>query len=156
MSGSLQLPHTGPNRTWVEKEMVHSSLRVDTMEVKEFCLDDVQGPICTTQKVTTVSVHGNTSGRVHCMWVHVLAEPMADPKLPTTVVLTVTYRELHPGSSWVPICLCNLSAHSVKIPTKIVVGQVMPANLVPLETLLTVRLEETISNPHKRVDPGDP
>ena len=41
MSGSLQLPHTGPNGTGMEKEVVYSSLMVDTMEVKEFCLDDV-------------------------------------------------------------------------------------------------------------------
>ena len=41
MSGSLQLPHTGPNGAGVEKEVVHSSPRADTMEVKEFCLDDV-------------------------------------------------------------------------------------------------------------------
>ena len=141
--------------------MVHSSPRVDAMEVKEFCLDDVQGSLCTTQKVTippfsTVSVHGNIGVRGHCMSVHVLAEPMADPKLPTTMGLTVTYGELHPESSWVPICLCNLSANSVKIPTKMVVGLVMPANQVPLETLLTVKLEESISNPHKRVDPGGP
>ena len=73
MSGSLQLPHTGPNGTGVGKKVVHSSPRVDTMEVKEFCLDIVQGPVCTTWKVTippfgTVSVHGNTSIRGHCMW----------------------------------------------------------------------------------------
>ena len=123
ISGSLQLPHTGPNGTGVEKEVIHSSLRVDTMMVKEFCLDDVQGPICSTWKITippfgTVSVHGNTNVRGHCMWVHVLGEPMPGPRLPTTVVLTVTYGELHLGSSWVPICLCNLSAWSVKIPTQ--------------------------------------
>ena len=52
MSGSLQLPHTGSNRTGVEKEVMHSSPRGDTMEVKEFCLDNVRGPVCTMQKVT--------------------------------------------------------------------------------------------------------
>ena len=41
MSRSLQLPHTGPNGTGVEKGVVHSSPGVDTVEVKEFCLDDV-------------------------------------------------------------------------------------------------------------------
>ena len=33
----------------MEKEVVHSSPRVDTMEVKEFCLDNVWGPVCTTE-----------------------------------------------------------------------------------------------------------
>ena len=76
--------------------MAPSSLRTDTMGVKEFCLDNVLGPVYTTQKVTipqfsTISVHGNTSVRGHCMWVHVLKEPTPGPQLPTTVVPTVTY-----------------------------------------------------------------
>ena len=41
MSRSLQMPHTGSNGTGVEKEVIHSSPRVDTMEVKKFCLEDV-------------------------------------------------------------------------------------------------------------------
>ena len=52
MSGLLQLSHTGSNRTRVEQEVIHSSPKGDTMEVKEFGLDDVRGPVCTTQKVT--------------------------------------------------------------------------------------------------------
>ena len=48
MSGSLQLPHMGSNGTGVEKDMAPSSPRTDTMDVKEFCLDNVQGPICNT------------------------------------------------------------------------------------------------------------
>ena len=65
------------------------------------------------------------------MPVHMLAEPTLGPQLPTSVVPTVTYGELHLGSSQVPICLQNVSTHSVKIPTKAVVGQVIPANQVP-------------------------
>ena len=124
------------------------------MEVKEFCLDDVQGPVHATQKVTIppfgkVSVHGNTSVRGYCMGVHVLAEPTTGPQLPTAVVPTVTYGDLHLGSSWVPICLCNLSAHPIKIPTKMVVGQVMPANQVPPVVLPTGTSEKSISIPNK-------
>ena len=154
MSGLLQLLYPGQNRTGVEKEVAHSSPRVDTVEVKGFCLNDVWGPICNIWKVTippfgTVCIHGNTSVRGHCMWIHILAEPMPDPQLPTTVVPTVTFSKLHLGSSQVPICLCNLSAHSLKIPTKMVVGQVMPANQVPMVALPTVTSEESIGNPHK-------
>ena len=73
MYRSLQLPHTSSNGTWVEEEVIHSSLRVDTIEMKEFCLDDAQGPICIIQRVTippfsTVSIHGNTSVRFMCLW----------------------------------------------------------------------------------------
>ena len=74
------------------------------------------------------------------MWVHMLVGPTPGPQLPISVVPTVTYGELHPGSSWVPTCLQNLSAHSVKISTKAVVGQVLPANQVPLVVLLVETL----------------
>ena len=60
----------------------------------------------------------NTSVRGHCMQVHVLVELMLSPKLQPAVVPTATYGELHPGSSRVPVCLCNLSAHTVEMPTK--------------------------------------
>ena len=59
-------------------------------------------------------------------------ELMPCPQLPVAVVPTVTYGELHPGSSRVPICLCNLSTHTVEIPAKAVAGQVVPANQVPV------------------------
>ena len=136
MSGSLQLPCTSSNKTEVEKEVSHFSLRGDPMEVRKFCLNDVRGPVCTIQKVTnppfsTVSVHTNSSVKGHCMWVHVLTEPMPGPHLPTAVVPMVTYRELHLGSSRVPICLCILSTHTMQIPTKALVGQAAPANQVP-------------------------
>ena len=110
ISGSLQLPRTSSNGTRVEKEVIHSSLGMDTVDVKEFSLDDVWGPVHTTWRVTipsfgTVSIHSNTSVREQCMQVHMLAEPTPGPLLPTSVVPTVTYRELHLGSSWVPIYL---------------------------------------------------
>ena len=143
MSGSLQLSHTSSSKTGVipipiwGQEVSHSSPESDPMEVQTFCLHDVRGPVFITQKVTilpfsTVSVHANSSAKGHCMQVHVLTEPMPGPQLPAAVVLTVTYGELHPGSSRVPISLCNLSAHTMEIPTKTVVGQVVPANQVPL------------------------
>ena len=62
---------------------------------------------------------------------HVLTEPALDPKLPAAVVPTATYGELHPGSSKVPVCLCNLSACAMDLPAKMVIGQILPANQVP-------------------------
>ena len=61
------------------------------------------------------------------MQVDVLTELVLGPQLPATVVTTATYGKLCPGSSRVPVCLLNLSAHTVEIPTKTVVGQVAPA-----------------------------
>ena len=66
------------------------------------------------------------------MWVHVLLELILGPQLPAAVVLTVTYGELHPGSSRVPICLHNMSTHTIEIPIRAMVKQVVPANQLPL------------------------
>ena len=65
------------------------------------------------------------------MQVHVLMELALSPQLPPAVVPTATYGELHPASSRVPVCLHNLSACAVEVPTKAMVGQVVPANQVP-------------------------
>ena len=81
--------------------------------------------------IQQVNVCASTSVKGHCMWVYVLMEPTPGPQLPAAVLPMTTYGELHPGSSRVPICLCNLSAHTMEIPTKAMVGQVVPANQVP-------------------------
>ena len=66
---------------------------------------------------------------------------MPGPQLPTESYIW--------GSSQVPICLCNLSTHSVEIPAQTVVGQVVPANQVPPVVLLTGTSEKSNSNPQK-------
>ena len=154
MSGSLHLPHTSSNATGVEKEVIHSSLRGDPMEVREFCLNNIRGSVHTTWKVTippfsTISVHANSSVKGHCMWVHVLMEPMPGPQLPAVVVPMVTYRELHLGSLRVPICLHNLDTCSMEIPGKTVVGQVAPANQVPWVVLLMRTSKDSNGRPQK-------
>ena len=118
------------------------------MKVREFCLNNVRGPVCTTWKVTipqfsTVSVHTNSSAKGHCMQLNILMEWMPVPQLPTAVGLMVTYRELHLGSSKVPICLCSLSICPMEIPTVAVVGQVAPANQVPPVVLPTRTSKES-------------
>ena len=52
------------------------------------------------------------------MQVHVLMEPALSPQLPAVVVPTATYGELHSGSWRVSVCLHNLSACAVDVPTK--------------------------------------
>ena len=138
----------------MKEEVSHSSPEDDPTEVQKFCLDDIRGPVYTTQKVTilpfsTVSVHANSSVKGHCMWVHVLTEPMPVPQLSAAVLLTVTYGELHPGSSREPICLWNLSTHAMEIPTKAVVGLVVPANQVPLVVHPTWTFQELDNKPQK-------
>ena len=122
------------------------------MEVRKFCLNDVRGPVqYHTEGHHSPIQHSKCSHQFqcqgHCMWVHVLTELMAGPQLPTAVVPTVTYGELHPGSSRVPICLCNLSTHAMEIPAKTVVGQVAPANQVQLVFLPTRTYEKSNNKP---------
>ena len=51
MSGLLQLSHTNSSKMGKEEEVSHSSPRSDPVEVQKFSLDDVKGPVHTTQKV---------------------------------------------------------------------------------------------------------
>ena len=114
MSGLLQLSHSSSEKL----ELQNLSGESDPVEVLEYQLDGVKGAVCTTQKVTippflTITIKGNTGVKGHCMKVHVLTEPALGPQLPAVVVPIATYGELHPGSSRVPICLCNMSTHAM-------------------------------------------
>ena len=138
---------------------VNPSPGSDPTASKEFCLDDVWGCICTTQRITipslgTISIHGNTGIWGCCMQVHMLAEPAWGPQLPASVIPTATYRELHLGSSWVPICLRNLSAHPIEVPIKEIVGKVTPANQISSVVLPTEVLGPSTHGAQERMDPG--
>ena len=133
MSGSLQLSHSSSENLKLE----NSPRENDLVEVQKYQLDGVKGVVCTTQKVTippfqTINIKANAGVKGHCMKVHVLTEPALGPQLPAAVVPIATYGELHPGSLRVPVCLCNMSVHAMEIPAKTMVGQVIPANQVPL------------------------
>ena len=141
MTGLLQLSHTDLNGDGEMGKEVTPLPSSDPPLSRGFCLDDVWGPVHTTQKVTiplfgTISIHGNTGVWGHCMQVHMLAEPASGPQFPTSMVPTVTYRELHPGPSQVQICLRNLRSNPIEVPAKAIVGKVTPANQVLLVVLL--------------------
>ena len=144
MSGSLQLSHSSS-----EKLKLDNFSRVnDPVEVQKYQLDGVKGAVYTTQKVTippfqTVNIKANAGVKGNCIKVHVLTEPVFGPQLPAAVVSIATYGELHPGSLRVPVCLCNMSTHAMEIPAKTLVGQVIPANQIPLVVHPTRTAEET-------------
>ena len=132
MSGLVQLSRSSSEKLALQ----NLSRESDPVEVQKHQLDGVKGAVCTTQKVTippfqTMTVKGNAGVKGHCMKVHVLTEPVLGPQLPAAVVPIATYGELHPGSSQVPICLCNMSARAMEVLAKTMVGQVIPANQVP-------------------------
>ena len=145
---SLQLSHSGSGKSKMKEEANCSPWKSDSVEVQKFQLDDVKGSVHTTQKVmippfSTINVQANTSVGEHWMWVHVLTELALSPQLPPAVVTTATYKELCPGSSRVPVCLHNLIASSVEIPTKTVVGQIAPTNQILLVVHPTRSAKET-------------
>ena len=144
MSGLLQLSHSSLEKLKIE----NFSRENDPVEVQKYQLDGVKGAVHTTQKVTippfqTINIKANAGVKGHCMKVHVLTEPAIGPQLPAAVVPIANYGELHPGSSRVPVCLCNMSAHAMEIPAKTVVGQAIPANQVPLVVHPTRTAKET-------------
>ena len=149
MSGLLQLSCSSSERLAMQNLFGES----DLVEVQKYHLDGVKGAVHTTQKVTippfqTMTVKGNAGVKGHSMKVHVLTEPVLSPQLPAAVVPIATYGELHPGSSRVPICLCNMSTCAMEIPAKMVVGQVIPANQVPPVVHPTRTMKEaTINTP---------
>ena len=150
MLGLLQLSCSSSDKLKMENSYRGS----DPVEVQKSQLDGVKGAVHTTQKVTippfqTLNIKANASVKGHCMKVHVLMEPVLGPQLPAAVVPIATYGELHPGSSRVPVCLCNMSACAMEIPAKTVVGQVIPANQVPLVVHLTRTAKETITKAPK-------
>ena len=106
-----------------------------------FCLDNVQGYVCTTRRVTIplfgiINIHGQTDVQGDFMWVHGLAEPAWELHLPASIVSATMCRELHLEPSWVLICLRDQDAHPIVVPAKVIVRKVAPANQVPLVTLL--------------------
>ena len=148
MLGSLQLSCSSSGKSKVTAGAASSFQQGGTVEVWMFQLNDTKGLVCTTQKVTippfsTINIWANTSVKGHCMWVHVLMELALGPQLPAAEVPTATYGELHPGSSRIPVCLCNLSAHAIDVPAKMVIGQIVPANQVPPVVHLTRTATET-------------
>ena len=154
MSGSLQLSHASSDKNRVGEEAKCSSQAGDPMEVQRFCLDDIRGLVCNTQKVTIlpfsiVSMHVNSSVKGHWMQVHVLMELTPGPQLLAAVVPMPTYEELHPGSLRVPICLYNLNIHAMEIPAKAVDRQDVPGNQVPPVIHLTRTTEEAKQKPPK-------
>ena len=154
MSGSLQLSHSSSGKPKPGEKLKNFSWENDPVEVWKSQLDGIKGAVHTTQKVTIppfhmVKVGANANVKGHCMKVHVLTEPVLGPQLQASVVPIATYGELHPGSSRVPVCLCNLSAHAVEIPAKTVVSQVIPANQVPLVVHPTRTTEETATKAPK-------
>ena len=95
MSGLLQLSCGSSDWTRVKEAVKCSPQEGDPVELQKFSLNNIKGPVHTTQKVTippfsTINMWASTSVKGHSMWVHVLTEWMQGSQLPAAVVPMAT------------------------------------------------------------------
>ena len=67
------------------------------------------------------------------MRLNLVAEPSDCTQLPSSVQCAPTYCRLEPGSNRVAVGLKNISAKATTIPSRIVVGKLQQARMVPEE-----------------------
>ena len=65
------------------------------------------------------------------MRLNLVAEPSDCTQLPSCVQCAPTYCILEPGSNRVAVGLKNISAKTITIPSRIVVGKLQQARMVP-------------------------
>ena len=65
------------------------------------------------------------------MRLNLVEEPSDCTQLPASVQCTPTYCILEPGSNRVAVGLKNVSAKAITIPSRIVVGKLQQAKMVP-------------------------
>ena len=92
--------------------------------------------IRTTKSVTlppfsTTTIRGCTKLRSHGMRLNLIAEPSNCTQLPTSVQCTPTYCTLQPGSNRVSVGIKNVSSRAITIPSRVVVGRLQQARMVP-------------------------
>ena len=92
--------------------------------------------IRTTKPVTlppfsTTTIRGSTKLRSHGMRLNLIAEPSDCTQLPASVQCTPTYCIMEPGSNRVAVGLKNISARAITIPSRVVVGRLQQARMIP-------------------------
>ena len=92
--------------------------------------------IRTTKSVTlppfsTTTIRGCTKLRSHGMRLNLIAEPSNCTQLPASVQCTPTYCTLEPGSNRVSVGVKNISSRAITIPSRVVVGRLKQARMVP-------------------------
>ena len=85
----------------------------------------------TLPPFSTTAIRGSTKLRSHGMRLNLIAEPSNCTQLPASVQRTPTYCTLEPGSNRVAVGLKNISAKAITIPSRVVVGRIQQARVVP-------------------------
>ena len=85
----------------------------------------------TLPPFSTTTIRGSTKLRSHGMRLNLIAEPSNCTQLPASVQCTPTCCTLEPGSNRVAVGLKNISAKAITIPSRVVVGRLQQARVVP-------------------------
>ena len=87
--------------------------------------------LVTLPPFSTTAIRGSTKIRSHGMRLNLIAEPSDGTQLPASVQCTPTYCILDPGSNRVAVGLKNISARAITIPSRVVVGRLQQARMIP-------------------------
>ena len=85
----------------------------------------------TLPPFSATTIRGSTKLRSHGMRLNLIAEPSNCTQLPASVQCTPTYCILESGSNRVAVGLKNISAKAITIPSRVVVGRLQQARMVP-------------------------
>ena len=85
----------------------------------------------TLPPFSTTKIRGSTKLRSHGMRLNLIAEPSNCSQLPASVQCTPTYCTLEPGSNRVAVGLKNISVKAITLPSRVVVGTLQQARVVP-------------------------
>ena len=104
--------------------------------------------IRTTKKImlppfSTTAIRGSTKLRGHGMRLNLIAEPSNCTQLPASVQCTPTYCTLEPGSNRVAVGIRNISAKAITIPSRVVVGRLQQARVVPDDKSSKIKQDPT-------------
>ena len=97
----------------------------------------------TLPPFSTTTVRGSTKLRSHGMRLNLIAEPSNCTQLPASVQCAPTYCTLEPGSNRVAVGLKNISAKAITIPSRVVVGRLQQARVVPNDKPSKIKQDPT-------------
>ena len=85
----------------------------------------------TLPPFSSTTIRGSTKLRSHGMRLNLIAEPSDCTQLPASVQYIPAYCILEPGSNRVEVGLKNISARAITIPSRVVVGRLQQARMIP-------------------------
>ena len=121
--------------TWWQTHMSTVVTAKAALPTKCFDLTKINSDLVTAKPIMIPPfgckwVKGMTTITCQTQWVHGVADAI-EQAMNNEVVATCTYGELQPGSQQVGMIVLNRSSKEVNLLTKLVIGHVQAANIVP-------------------------